>query len=85
MVAENGREALDALEQRPFDLVLMDVQMPEVDGLEATRRLRAREGDSGHRQAVVAMTALVMKGTRRDASPPGWTAISQTDTCPGTG
>jgi PAS domain S-box-containing protein len=62
MVAENGREALDALEQRPFDLVLMDVQMPEVDGLEATRRLRAREGDSGHRQAVVAMTALVMKG-----------------------
>ena len=62
IVAGNGREALDALEQRSFDLVLMDVQMPEIDGLEATRRLRERESVSGHRQAVVAMTALVMKG-----------------------
>jgi PAS domain S-box-containing protein len=62
IVAGNGREALDALEERSFDLVLMDVQMPEIDGLEATRRLRKREGDSVHRQAVVAMTALVMKG-----------------------
>ena len=66
VLAGNGREALAALELRSFDLVLMDVQMPEMDGLNATRLLRARELTSGHRkrQPVVAMTALVMKGDR---------------------
>ena len=63
-LACNGREALTALESKSFDLVLMDVQMPEMDGLEATRLLREREMVSGHRQPVVAMTALVMKGDR---------------------
>jgi two-component system, sensor histidine kinase and response regulator len=63
-IASNGREALSALEKKHFDLVLMDVQMPEMDGLEATRLLREKEKSSGQHQAVVAMTALVMKGDR---------------------
>jgi CheY-like chemotaxis protein len=63
-VAANGRQALSALEKGSYDLVLMDVQMPEMDGLEATTLLREREQLSGRHQAVVAMTALVMKGDR---------------------
>jgi two-component system sensor histidine kinase/response regulator len=63
-VASHGREALSAMEKKYFDLVLMDVQMPEMDGLEATRLLREREKSSGQHQVVVAMTALVMKGDR---------------------
>jgi two-component system sensor histidine kinase/response regulator len=64
VVASNGKQALAELDKRPFDLVLMDVQMPEMDGLEATKLLREREMLSGHHQVVVAMTALVMKGDR---------------------
>jgi two-component system, sensor histidine kinase and response regulator len=64
VIASNGKEALLALEKKCFDLVLMDVQMPEMDGLEATRLLREKEENSGQHQAVVAMTALVMKGDR---------------------
>ncbi|WP_263411220.1 response regulator [Terriglobus tenax] len=64
VVAGNGREALSALERGRFDMVLMDVQMPEMDGLEATRELRKREAGNGQHQVVVAMTALVMKGDK---------------------
>ena len=63
-LAANGRQALSALEKTGFDLVLMDVQMPEMDGLEATRLLREREQGTGRHQPIVAMTALVMKGDR---------------------
>ncbi len=67
-IAANGREALDALEaavgKDPYDLVLMDVQMPEMDGLEATRALRESERNSSRHQTVIAMTALVMQGDR---------------------
>jgi CheY-like chemotaxis protein len=60
----DGRQALVAFSQRDFDLVLMDVQMPEMDGLEATRRLRATERISGRHVPVVALTAHAMKGDR---------------------
>ncbi len=63
-VVLNGREALAALEKDPYDLVLMDMQMPEMDGFEATTILRAREKVSGKHQPVIAMTALAMNGDR---------------------
>ncbi len=58
----NGKEALDAMESKQFDLVLMDMQMPEMDGMEATRRIRQIEEGSGTRTPVVAMTG--MSGTK---------------------
>jgi two-component system, sensor histidine kinase and response regulator len=64
MAAGNGLEALEAIRAGHYDLVLMDVHMPEMDGFEATRVLRAEEKESGRHQPVVAMTALVMKGDR---------------------
>jgi len=60
----NGREALDALAERRFDLVLMDVQMPEMDGLEATRCLREDEDRLGRRTPVIMLTACAMVGDR---------------------
>ncbi|NOT29705.1 MAG: response regulator [Planctomycetes bacterium] len=63
-VVANGREALQALEQFHFDLVLMDVMMPELDGLEATRRIRAREGAGSERIPIVALTANAVEGDR---------------------
>ncbi len=63
-IASNGREALDALERDTFDLVLMDVQMPEMGGLEATAAIREREQRSGGHVRIVAMTAHAMNGDR---------------------
>ncbi len=68
-VAGNGREALDAVVRQPFDLIFMDVMMPEMDGLEATRQIRLRQmsGDPEHLQSriiIVAMTAHAMQGDR---------------------
>ena len=63
-VVSNGREALEALEMDTYDLVLMDMQMPEMDGFEATAILREKEKKTGLRQSVVAMTALAMNGDR---------------------
>ncbi|MBL8174250.1 MAG: response regulator [Bryobacterales bacterium] len=63
-VVPNGKLALELLADHPFDLVLMDVQMPEMDGLTATRLLRERENGSGRRIPVVALTANAMKGDR---------------------
>jgi two-component system, sensor histidine kinase and response regulator len=61
-VANNGREALALLEREVFDLVLMDVQMPELDGLETTTAIRERERESGGHLPIVAVTAHAMKG-----------------------
>ena len=63
-VVKNGHEALAALDQGTYDLVLMDVQMPEMDGFEATGELRKREEQMGIRIPVIALTAHAMKGDR---------------------
>jgi len=62
MIAGNGQEALTALAANSFDLVFMDVQMPEMDGLTATRCIREREQQTGLHLPIVAMTAHAMKG-----------------------
>jgi CheY-like chemotaxis protein len=63
-VAGNGVEALSALNNGSFDLVFMDVQMPEMDGYEATAAIRGREKTSGLHQPIIALTAHAMKGDR---------------------
>jgi two-component system sensor histidine kinase/response regulator len=63
-VVDNGRLAIDAVNDRPFDLVLMDVQMPELDGLAATRRIRDQEKLTGRHIPIIAMTAHAMRGDR---------------------
>jgi CheY-like chemotaxis protein len=62
--ASNGIEALAALEGHIFDVVLMDVQMPEMGGLEATAEIRARELRSGARIPIIAVTAHALEGDR---------------------
>jgi two-component system, sensor histidine kinase and response regulator len=64
VVAENGREGLEALAGQSFDVVLMDVQMPEMDGFEAAMTIRARERENGAHVPIVAMTAYAMTGDR---------------------
>ena len=61
-VAANGQEALDTLTRDSFDLVLMDVQMPEMDGLTATQLLRKREQGTDKHVPVIALTAQAMTG-----------------------
>ncbi len=63
-VAGNGRQAIAAVNAQPFDLVLMDVQMPEMDGLEATQIIRQQERTTGKHLPIIALTAHAMKGDR---------------------
>ena len=61
-VVANGIEALQALERQPYDLVLMDLRMPEMDGLQATRIIRQRKPDNGPK--IVAVTAYALQGDK---------------------
>ena len=64
VTANNGKEALRALEDHEFDAVLMDVQMPEMDGLEATAAIRAAEAGGERHLPIVAVTAHALTGDR---------------------
>ena len=68
-VAANGKEVLQALEARAYDVIFMDVQMPEMDGLEATREIRQRWPDGGPK--IIAMTASALKGDREECLAAG--------------
>jgi CheY-like chemotaxis protein len=62
-VVANGREAVLAAERQTFDLILMDIQMPEMDGFDATRAIRKQE-DGGKRTPIIALTAHAMAGDK---------------------
>jgi two-component system sensor histidine kinase/response regulator len=77
VVAPNGRDAVERWSAEPFDLVLMDLQMPEMDGLDATREIRAGEAGSSRHVPIIAMTANAMAGDREtclDAGMDGYVA-----------
>jgi CheY-like chemotaxis protein len=64
LAVSNGKEALAALQRESFDVVLMDIQMPEMDGFEATARIRAGEANRARHLPILALTAHAMSGDR---------------------
>jgi two-component system, sensor histidine kinase and response regulator len=63
-LAASGREALEQVERKMFDVILMDVQMPDMDGLQASARIREIERERGTYTPILALTAHTMKGDR---------------------
>jgi CheY-like chemotaxis protein len=63
--AANGQEAVDLVEREPFDIILMDIQMPGMNGLDAMRLIRARETQSGAHVPIIAITAHALTGDSR--------------------
>jgi CheY-like chemotaxis protein len=70
-VANNGCDAIELLQKQTFDLILMDIQMPEMDGFEATSIIRQREAGSGIRVPIIAITAHAMKGDEENCLEAG--------------
>jgi ankyrin repeat protein len=71
VVAKNGKEAVSAVEKKSFDLVLMDIQMPEMDGFEATKFIRKKEKITGRHIPVIAMSANTIRGNSEKYSEAG--------------
>ena len=70
-IAENGKEAVTLFEQEKFDLILMDMQMPEMNGKEATKEIRMREQDEREHIPIIAFTANAMKSDREECLAAG--------------
>ena len=83
-IAGNGEEVLTRLAAATFDLVLMDVQMPSLDGYEATRRIRSQEAAYGGHMPIVAMTAHALPEDRAAAWRPAWTTMLPSPSAPTT-
>jgi CheY-like chemotaxis protein len=64
-IANNGNQAIELWQSKPYDLILMDVQMPEMDGIEAAERIRQKEVELGRRIPIIALTAHAMPGDRQ--------------------
>ena len=75
-VSQNGQQALEAVGQKDFDVVLMDVQMPIMDGFQATQAIRKLGDPKKAHLPIIAMTANALKGDSERCLPQAWTAIS---------
>jgi CheY-like chemotaxis protein len=75
VVAENGKAAVEAFEKESFDLILMDIQMPEMDGLDATRIIREKEKETGGHIPIAAMTAHTLETDRENCRKAGMDAF----------
>lgn len=81
-IAHNGEEAFASWEKGGFDLILMDVQMPEVDGLQATRMIREAESETGMHVPIIGLTAHAMKGDREECLNAGMDDYIAKPVCP---